>query len=93
MNFLSDHNIYHIVEAAGLACDTVALYVQRTEAVSPLSISFEEVMRHPLMQRALLRQEEDLSFVSSLSSCMDREEVQQIKERSEQMPVLIPFES
>lgn len=91
MGFLSDHNIDHIVEAAGLALDTVALYAQAAEAVSSLSPSFDEVMQHPLVQQELVRQEEDLKFLSSLPSDVEQEDVRQIKERSEMMSELIPL--
>ena len=92
MSFLSDHNVDHIIEVTDLARDTVALYVQITEAVPPLSLGFDEVMNHPLVQQELLRQEEDLRFLSSLPDNVEREEVQQIKKRLERMSELIPFD-
>ncbi len=48
MSFLSEGNVNHIVEAAGLARDTMALYVQATETIPPHSLGSKEIMEHPL---------------------------------------------
>lgn len=91
MSYLSDRNIDHILEATDLARDTVALYVQSIEATSPKSLTYEEVMNHPLLQQELLRQEEDLIFLSSLPDRVEQKEVWQIKERSQRTPGLVPL--
>jgi uncharacterized protein YjaG (DUF416 family) len=68
MSFLADHAVDHIVDSVGLALDTVALFVQRTEAVAPYSLSLDRVDGHWLMQRELKRQEEDLVLLERLPS-------------------------
>ena len=82
MNFLADKNVDHIVEAGGLACDTVALNVQAIEGISPRSLSFKEVMQHPLVQQELQQQKDDLQFLSTLRSNLDEKAVKRVKERS-----------
>ena len=82
MSFLSDYNVDHIVEAAGLARDTVALYAQSIEAIPPHSLNFEEVMRHPLVQQELQRQAEDLVFLASLPKDISQETIPLIREHA-----------
>lgn len=81
MNFLSDGNENHIVEAAELARDTVALNVQATESIPPYTLDSKQVMEHPLVQQELKRQAEDLEFLASLPEDV-RQKVPQIKERA-----------
>lgn len=92
MNFLTDHNVDHIVEAAGLARDTVALYVQGIEAVAPYSLDFEQITSHPLVQRELNRQVEDLNFLRSLPTDVPQEMARITKKRAEEAPRLLPPE-
>jgi uncharacterized protein len=66
MSFLADHDVDHIVDAAGLARDTVALFVQWIEAVHPYSLSLDKVAGHRLVQRELKRQEKDLVLLELL---------------------------
>jgi uncharacterized protein YjaG (DUF416 family) len=82
MRFLSEGNVNHIVEAAGLARDTMALYVQANEAIPPHSLGPKEIMKHPLVQQELERQAEDLEFLASLPEDARRKTVHQIKERA-----------
>lgn len=89
MTFLLDHNIDHIVDAAGLARDTVDLFVQRTEAVHPFSLSLDKVARHRLMQQELKRQEEDLVFLERLPTDVNQKAIPSLKERSKRSPEML----
>jgi uncharacterized protein YjaG (DUF416 family) len=93
MSFLSDGNVNHIVEAAGLARDTMALYVQSAEAIPPHSLSSKDIMKHPLVQQELKRQAEDLEFLASLPEDVRRATVRQIRERANQAAGLLPLEN
>lgn len=84
MAFSSDDNVDHVVEAAGLSRDTVSFEAQRIAAVEPLSLSYEALMRHPLMQQELQRQDEDLTFVASLSTDDPAEMVSLVRARNAQ---------
>jgi len=56
------------MDTAELARDTVDLYVQQETNVEPNALGFEEAIRcHPLMQRELRRQREDLRLARDLS--------------------------
>lgn len=91
ITFLSEYDVDHIVEAAELARDTVALYVQGVKAAFPLSLSSEEVMRHPFTQRELQRQAEDVAFLASLPEAIGQEATHLLKERAGQASELIPL--
>ena len=93
MSFLSEGNVNHIVEAAGLARDTMALYVQSTEAIPPHSLGSKEIMKHPLVQQELKRQAEDLEFLASLPEDVRGKIVHQIRERANQAAGLLPLEN
>jgi uncharacterized protein YjaG (DUF416 family) len=82
MSFLADHDVAHVVEAAGLARDTAALYAQSVAATPPHSLGFKETMRHPIVQQELQRQAEDLKFLESLPTDIPREIIPLIKERT-----------
>jgi uncharacterized protein YjaG (DUF416 family) len=89
MIFLSDHNVDHVAEAAGLARDTVALFVDRTEAPRPCSLTNEQVNGHRLMQRELRRQQEDLIFSENLPNDVDQEMFVRLRERSKRPPEML----
>jgi uncharacterized protein YjaG (DUF416 family) len=93
MIFLSDQKIDHIVEAASLARDTVFLYLRCTQGPGLDSLSLEDENRHPLMQRELKRQEEDLVFLECLPSDVDEKLIPSLRERSKRRPeMLAPVE-
>ncbi|RVU34863.1 DUF416 family protein [Hwanghaeella grinnelliae] len=57
-----------IVEAVTLARDSVDMYVQELESISPTDPELEEkILSHELMQNELCRQRKDLSFLYALS--------------------------
>ncbi len=87
MTFLCDRNIGHIVEAAGWARDTVALYVDGVESDTPVSLPLDRVMKHPLVQQELKRQKQDLAFLASLPD--DQGTVQLLREHSKRPPGLL----
>ena len=93
MSFLANHDVDHVVEAAGLARDTVALYAQSIEATPPRSLGLKEIMEHPLVQQELRRQAEDLEFLESLPTDIPQEMIPLIKEHAGQAPALLPPEN
>lgn len=92
INFLADDDVTHIVEAAGLARDTAALYAQAVEATPPLSLSFDEIMEQPLVKHEQRQQAVDLEFVQALPIDGSGQMVSVIKERSARTPALLPPE-
>src|SRR5262249_49072530 len=62
MSFVSDRNLDNVIDSAGLMCDTVDQYVGITEP----TILLEDIINHPLMQRELSCQADDLSQLRSL---------------------------
>ena len=93
MSFLADYDVDHLVEAAGLARDTAALYAQSVKAAPPRSLGFKEVMEHPIVQQELRRQADDVRFLQSLPKDISQEMIQLIKERAEQASALLPPEN
>lgn len=66
LQFLTDRQTEHIVEIAGLACDSADMYVQELESMDPQDPDLEERIRlHPLMQRELERQAADLKSLAA----------------------------
>jgi uncharacterized protein YjaG (DUF416 family) len=64
LDAISDDTVELAVDVAELARDTVDMFVQRTEAPDPASVSLEHaILAHPLMQRELAHQRQDLSTV------------------------------
>jgi uncharacterized protein YjaG (DUF416 family) len=90
-DFLSSRDVDDVVEAAVLARDTVALYVQSVEAVAPFSVSAERITSHPLMQQELQRQVEDVAFLESLAEDMRPETTRLIEEHAARALGLIPL--
>jgi len=93
ISFLADDDVDHVVEAAGLARDTAALYAQATEATPPRSLSLEEVMRHPLMQQELRQQKQDLEFVDTLPRDDSQRLISLLKDRAAKTPAILPSEN
>lgn len=90
MSFLADDDIDHIVEAAILGIDTMALFAQNSEASFNISLPFKQVMGHPLVQQELQRQQEDLIFLKSLLVENSLELSLLVKERAKQARALLP---
>lgn len=66
MQLLADHNWYHAEEAAILARDTASLNAQLAQTAPPKSLTLQEIMEHPIVQRELQQQADDLVFLESL---------------------------
>jgi len=61
LQFLKDRNARVVVEIATLCRDTVDMFVQDVEGLTPSQPNFEEkILKHDLMQRELQRQHADL---------------------------------
>jgi len=93
MSFLVDYDVDHVIEAAGLARDTVALYAQSIETTPPRSLGFKEIMEHPLVQQELRQQAEDLEFLESLSTDVPQELILLIREQAERAAKRLPPEN
>ena len=89
MMFLSDHSVDHVAETAGLARDTVHLFVGLKEAPRPYSLTNEQLNGHRLVQRELGRQRDDLIFLENLPNDVDQEMVVRLRERSRQPPEML----
>jgi uncharacterized protein YjaG (DUF416 family) len=87
MNFLSDRNLDNVIESAGYMYDTVDLYVGRIEP----AILFENIINHPLVQRELSCQADDLNQLRSLTTDNAEELLSFLKERARQTPPLLPL--
>jgi uncharacterized protein YjaG (DUF416 family) len=93
MELLAEEDINHLVEAAGLARDTAALYAQVMATTPPRSLNFDEVMKHALVQQELQQQSDDLEFLEALSADVSRPMIPHIKERAAITPALLPPEN
>jgi uncharacterized protein YjaG (DUF416 family) len=87
MGFVSERNLDSVIESAGWMCDTVDLYVQRIEP----TIVFENIINHPLMQRELSCQADDLNQLRSLTMDNGEELLSFLKDRAKQTPPLLPL--
>jgi hypothetical protein len=87
MEFLEDNDVNHVVEAAVLARVTAASYAQLVATTPPHSLNFDEVMKHPLVQRELLQQADDLEFLEALPADVSQAMIPLIKERAASAPV------
>ena len=90
MGFLADDDVNHIVEAAGLARDTAALYAQDIETTPPRSLDYGEIIKHRFVQRELRQQVEDLEFLEALPADISQQVVPLIKRRAAGTPALLP---
>lgn len=93
ISLLADDDVNHVVEAAGLARDTAALYAQTIETTPPRSLGFEEIMKHPLVQCELRQQAEDLKFLQALPADDSQRLISLLKERAAGTPGLLPPEN
>jgi uncharacterized protein YjaG (DUF416 family) len=92
MDFLSDHDISHIIEIAKLNTDTVALFVQKTESPrQPLTMELEKIIQHPLLQQELIRQVNDLKFLDSLPSGPSEAIASAVREETKRNSGLLPI--
>lgn len=69
LNIIEADNADDVVQIAALCRDTVDMYVQELENMSPAAPDIEErILKHPLMQQELRRQNNDINELSALSS-------------------------
>lgn len=67
MLFATDNLIDHALEAAGLALDTVDMYVQELEHMNANDAGIEaQIHGHPLMQQEIGRQIRDIQYLADL---------------------------
>jgi uncharacterized protein len=68
LRFLLEGKPSHVADAASLARDTVDMHVQDLEDFSSRDPQLEEkILQHPLMQRELQRQREDLDLLAPMT--------------------------
>ncbi|MFK4727325.1 uncharacterized protein YjaG (DUF416 family) [Bradyrhizobium niftali] len=90
MALIKDDNSTHVVEAAGLACDTAASYAQEMDAPVPRSLTFDEISAHPLVLRELKQQADDLKFVEDLPANNPERLTVLVRKRAASVPGLLP---
>ncbi len=79
LELLEGHSIARILEVASLSRDTVDMYLQELENMEPNDPMLEEkILNHPLMQRELKQQREDLELLKSID-LLDKEEILKLK--------------
>lgn len=68
LEFLLDGNPTHVADAPRFSTDSVDLIVQERENMDPRDPDREQkILRHPLMQQELLRQQRDLADAMTIS--------------------------
>lgn len=66
LDYVLENDIDKIVQAATYATDSVDLFVQETDGIDPGDPELEaKILRHPLMQKELERQDSDLEAIRS----------------------------
>lgn len=69
LDFLQENNLDKIVQVAAYATDSVDLYVQEIEGITPNDPLLEDrILTHSLMQRELRQQDVDLQAVEKIQS-------------------------
>ncbi|WP_179958294.1 DUF416 family protein [Chitinimonas arctica] len=64
LDHLRENNVGRIVQAATYATDSVDLYIQEIEGLAPSDLLLDnKILVHPLMQRELTQQQEDLKAI------------------------------
>lgn len=64
LDYCIDRKIEHVIMAARYPTDSVDLYIQEIEHLSPLDPELEHrILSHPLMQQELARQHRDLTMM------------------------------
>lgn len=77
LDYLLENDVDKVVQAATYATDSVDLYVQEIEGLSPNDPQLEQkILMHRLMQRELVQQEDDLKAIE-LAPSMSREFINQ----------------
>ena len=72
-----------IVQVARYATDSVDLYVQEIENMLPNDPELEQrILNHPLMQRELMKQEKDISFIES-TNILNASFIEQLRSSNE----------
>lgn len=67
LDYLGDPDLERLVNSARYPTDSIDLYVQESEEMSPSDPQLErKILRHPLMQQELLRQERDFRDLGKL---------------------------
>lgn len=75
-----------VVEGASLARDTVDMHIRELESLHPQDPALEEkICRHPLMQRELQRQREDLEMLTQIKLAGD--DIEELSRRWRNPPV------
>lgn len=88
LEFMMRPDIDRIVSIPRFSSDTVDLIVQEQENMDPLDLMREhKILRHPLMQQELIRQQRDLSTVYDLDA-RDTVALSVIRERARGESVL-----
>ena len=69
LDYIVDNDLSKIVQAANCSTDSVDLYVQEIENMSPNDPNLEQkILMHPLMQRELSQQESDIEAIAAVQS-------------------------
>jgi uncharacterized protein len=86
LELLIEDNSQKVVEGASLARDTVDMHIQEAESLHPQDPALEEkIFRHPLMQRELQRQREDLEMLTQIDLAGD--DIEELSRRWRDPPV------
>jgi len=89
MSFLFDGKVDHIVEAASWARDTAFMSVESTISIDDPALALQEINGHPLVQRELKQQEQDVSFIESLPEEIGEEAFSALRARAEGTPAIL----
>ena len=69
LDYLLESDVGKVVQVATYATDSVDLYVQEIENMAPNDPQLEQkILLHPLMQRELTQQEDDLKAIEQVPS-------------------------
>lgn len=94
MEFALDGSSDHIAYVSTLAKDSVYLYLSHLEPSVVSSPEWDQsIASHPLMQRELRRQEEDIQFLAALPDQFDNGTISTLRARSSSQPPLLPLAS
>ena len=78
LEYLNTSDLSRVGEVAALCCDSVDMYVQEIDGLNPGSKTLEaDILKHPLMQRELKRQRDDLQRLGGLS--LTREAIESVR--------------
>jgi len=94
MEFITDADAEHVLEAASLCFDTIYIYVQQSsDAAGGYGSSDEDakIRSHPLFKKEVERQWEDIELVAQPISGTTAEWVSQLKAKARQSDPIIPL--